>query len=379
MQYLRLRLFGITLISLFASLLNADNQRFARLILFVPEGTDIPEAYSERLTQIALRTEAFFKDGIERWGWEVERSEIFARNENGEIEIILARGELPPEAVGRNALPDITRLALEAANAEVSKELAEQSIWWTFYHCPKQEVRGFRGMGGRDYGRAINRYPDVPGEIPPIIHLADETMWPLNLKGCIHEFGHALGLPHIGPKSNDAMGNSLMGPINRAYHSKAKIEGNEPRVYLTEASAAMLANHPIFSSNESPKLKRPSKLRIGNLAIEEATSGERISISGSVSGSLLPHSVVVLDSAGRGFGDYWAKPYVSKVDSRGNFKLHVDEPHSKSHKGSLSLYFCLPNGRNASTGPKESMQGGITRIPYSGNSGSRRFDLPDSL
>ena len=362
-----------------ATLANANNQRFARLILFVPEGTEIPEAYSERLTQIALRTEAFFKDGIERWGWEVERSEIFARNDNGEIEIILARGELPPEAVGRNALPDITRLALEAANTEVPKELAEQSIWWTFYHCPKQEVRGFRGMGGRDYGRAINRYPDVPGEIPPIIHLADETMWQLNLKGCIHEFGHALGLPHIGPKSKDAMGNSLMGPINRAYHSKAKIEGNEPRVYLTEASAAMLANHPIFSSQSSTKLQTPNRIRIQDLSIEEIQNGQRISIKGSIGGSLLPRSVIVLDSSGRGFGDYWARPYVGEVDSQGRFKTIVDETFEEASKGSLSLFFCFPNGRNASSGPKESMQGGVTNIPYKGKQGARQFELPHSL
>jgi len=356
----------------------ADNQRFARLILFVPSGTEAPESYEDRLTEIALRTEAFFKDGIEQWGWDVERSEIFARNAKGEIDIILARGELPPEAVGRNALPDITRLAMKAASDAIPQDLAEQSIWWTFYHCPKQEVRGFRGMGGRDYGRAINRYPDVPGDIPPIIHLADESMWPLNLKGCIHEFGHALGLPHIGPKPGDARGNSLMGPINRAYHSKAKIDGIEPRIYLSNASAAMLANHPIFSKKASPELERPTFVKIESLEIEEVENSS-IAIEGSVQGDLLPHSAIVLDSSGRGFGDYWARPYVSPIDSSGKFKLLINEPFDASAKGSLSLYFCFPNGRNASTGQKESMQGGVVRVPYAGKPGQRVFESPKSL
>ena len=40
------------------------NDRFARIVLFVPDDAEIPADYQERLTAIALRTEAFFADGI---------------------------------------------------------------------------------------------------------------------------------------------------------------------------------------------------------------------------------------------------------------------------------------------------------------------------
>jgi len=37
-----------------------------------------------------------------------------------------------------------------------------------------------------------------------------------------------------------------MGPINRAFKAKAKLDYEEPQFYLSEAIAAMLVSHPIF-------------------------------------------------------------------------------------------------------------------------------------
>jgi len=79
--------------------------------------------------------------------------------------------------------------------------------------------------------------------------LAVKPMWALNLKGCIQEFGHAPGHPHLSPKPLTQLGNTLMGLINRAFKAKAKLDYEEPQVYLSEASAAMLVYHPIFQKN----------------------------------------------------------------------------------------------------------------------------------
>ena len=79
--------------------------------------------------------------------------------------------------------------------------------------------------------------------------LAVKPMWALNLKGCIQEFGHALGHSHLSPKPLTQLGNTLMGLINRAFKAKAKLDYEEPQVYLREASAAMLVHHPIFQKN----------------------------------------------------------------------------------------------------------------------------------
>ena len=40
-----------------------------------------------------------------------------------------------------------------------------------------------------------------------------------------------------------------MGPINRAFKAKAKLDYEEPQFYLSEAIAAMLVSHPIFQKN----------------------------------------------------------------------------------------------------------------------------------
>ena len=58
----------------------------------------------------------------------------------------------------------------------------EGSISWIFYNCSDHEIRGFRGIGGRDGGRFINRYPDVARESTTNIDLAVKPMWALNLK-----------------------------------------------------------------------------------------------------------------------------------------------------------------------------------------------------
>ncbi len=40
-----------------------------------------------------------------------------------------------------------------------------------------------------------------------------------------------------------------MGLISRAFKAYAKLDYEEPQVYLSEASAAMLVYHPIFQKN----------------------------------------------------------------------------------------------------------------------------------
>ncbi len=96
---------GIEDEALRAERVGESNSRFARIVLFVPEGSETPPGYEEKLRDIAIRSEFFFAAGIENWGWKVGRREIFARNAAGKVEIILVRGALPESATGRDAPP----------------------------------------------------------------------------------------------------------------------------------------------------------------------------------------------------------------------------------------------------------------------------------
>lgn len=343
----------------------SSNQRFAQIVLFVPDDAEVPEDYQQRLHDIAIRTENFFADGIEQWDWDVARREVFARNSDGKVEITVARGELPKDATGRKGFPLVMPLAMEAATEALGDKVDESTVWWVFYHTPERVIKGFRGGGDRDGGRAINVYPTADGEISPTVELGDPKMWPLNLKGCLHEFGHALGLPHIGPKPSSELGNTLMGPINRAFGNRLPEGTTEPRVFLCEASAALLAKHPLFVSRGPIASAGQDAVAITDLTFEE-TSDHSIQISGKVSGATKAHSIVVLDSDRR-FGDYWSRSYTASVDEGGKFLVSLEEPFDAS-KGVLMLYICLKDGRNKAAEPE-----GAMRFEYNGSPGKRTF------
>ncbi|MEM9478730.1 MAG: hypothetical protein AAGA58_03610 [Verrucomicrobiota bacterium] len=361
--------------ALLATLLSAEDTRetdspSARIILFVPDESEMPPAWAEKLRSIALRTEHFFADSLEEWGWEVGRREIFSRNPEGEIEINVVRGTLPETSSGRDGLPSIMKQAITETSRNLGGNSSSGSFWWVFYHCPDHEVTGFQGAGGRDGGRAINAYPIAEGDVTSDIDLASKEMWALNMKGCIHEFGHALGLPHIGPKLSLKKGNSLMGPINKAFAAKAPGVENEPRVYLSEASAAMLAKHPLFAASGRAVEVKPFEINVSNLTFDQ-TSETEFKVKGRVMSDVKPHTVVVLDSQ-RAFGDYWTRSYCAKVDERGEFSVTVDEPFD-SPRGILAIFFCLEDGRNTATGRKQVLQGDRIEIRYEGKPGERKF------
>lgn len=342
-----------------------SNDRFAQIVLFVPDDAEMPEDYQQRLHDIAIRTENFFADGIEQWDWDVARREIFARTSAGEVKVTVVRGALPKDAIGRKGFPAVGPLAMAGATKALGDEVDESTVWWTFYHTPERVIKGFRGGGDRDGGRAINVYPTADGEIYPTVELGDPKMWPLNLKGCLHEFGHALGLPHIGPKPSSELGNTLMGPINRAFGNRLPEGTTEPRVYLCEASAALLAKHPLFVSRGPIAPAGQGAVAITDLTLKE-TSDHSIQISGKVSGATKAHSIVVLDSDRR-FGDYWSRSYTTAVDEEGEFLISLAEPFDAS-KGVLTLYICLKDGRNKAAEPE-----GAMRFEYNGSPGQRTF------
>lgn len=340
----------------------------ARILLFVPDKSEIPDGYEGKLRSIALRAESFFSDGIEQWGWEVGRKNIFARSADEEIEVMLLRGSLSGDAKGRDALPVITMKALAGATKALDEATVSESVWWIFYHCPDHDVQGFRGGGGR----SINAYPAAEGNVSLEVELGAKEMWPLNLKGCIHEFGHALGLPHIGPKPSLDLGNTLMGPINRAFAAKSDLKVEEPRVYLSEASAAMLAKHPLFSSSGGAVSPRSRQVEVSDLLIENVESGGVI-LRGNVASNVMPHTAVVFDtSAQRGLGDYWTRSYCGAVGDDGKFMLEVSEPFD-SPKGTLKIFFCLEDGHNSAIGNRGVMQGGYLSFEYEGSPGDRKF------
>jgi len=307
---------------------------------------------------------------MKHWKCPIERPQIFARNDDGKIRVTLVRGNVFNPG-GRGALPGIRKKAIESATEQLALDRKSPVTWWIFYHS--DGVRGFQGAGGPNGGVAINAYPKGEGLVDLDADLATPDLAASSVKGTIHEFGHALGLPHIGPLPALNLGNSLMGPVNRAYWKRRP--GNDPKVYLNEACAVMLKAHPIFR-NQPPteRAEMPAKIEVENLKVIAADGGKTISVTGKMSSSIAAHSIVIVDSERNRYGDYWSRAYSAAL-KEGSFTVKIDEPFEA---GTLFLGFCFNNGSNS--GGKKSFQGGSKfTIEYRQNAGEFEFEPADAF
>ncbi len=332
-----------------------SNDRVARIVLFAAEEAKVPENYQARLGSLAVRTEKFFEDGMKQWERPAERSEIFARNEAGEIVVTLVRGKLL-NANGRAALPELQRKAVTGASQQLKLNPQAKTIWWIFYLYPG--VKGFQGGARGTGGLAVNAFPENTENVDPSWELASEPMVVDALKGTIHEFGHALGLPHIGPRPGLDLGNSLMGPINKSYWGKTGTD--DERVYLNEACAALLDHHPVFQAKQTAEPDMPDKLEVAGLSASRLDDGS-IQVQGTLKSSINADTVVAVDSSRHQFGDYWARSYTGRIDPEtGVFQITISEPFES---GTLHLGFCLENGINTD-GQKVFQRGSELTIRY---------------
>ena len=354
----------LTLLFLIASvsISAADNDLHAHMVLFHEADRDMSADQVKRLSSLGVYVESFLNREMHRWKKPIERPKIFARDAKGEIRVTVVSGKLA--ATGRNALPEIRTRALREAGKKLGIPLGGNAVWWIFYDYPG--VRGFQGGGRGAGGVAINAYPVGEGAFDPAADMASSKLADAKVKGTIHEFGHALGLPHIGPRPGHKLGNSLMGPVNRAYWRKTDSE--ETRVYLTEVSAAMLWNHPIFQATKSGVAK-PSMIEVTDLKLYEEDG--LIVVQGKLVSGQKAHTAVVLDSERGRFGDYWARSYAAEIALKtGEFKIVVGEPFDS---GTLHLAFCLGNGLTTDGG-KPFQRGTNLRFEYQGEPGSRTIE-----
>lgn len=346
----------------------AENDFNVRVVLFIQDGADPPQKYQERLESLAVRTEAFFAQWMKHWKRPVERKQVFARTKDGSVEVSLVRGKV--RAQGRDALAEIRKQAVAGATRARGIEQGRPVVWWILYDYPN--VRGFRGGSRGMGGIAINAYPKGSELIGKDAELASPKMAEMAIKGTIHELGHALGLPHIGSRPSDKLGNSLMGPVNNAYWRQTRTK--DQRVYLSEVGAAMLWKHPIFRREAVRDYEMPKKVELKELKVTESDSGGKLMITGKLLASLPAHTAVVVDSQRGRFGDYWERPYAGEIDAKtGRFKITVSEPFER---GTLYLSFCFLNGTVTADGRRPFQHGSSIEIFYSGEKGSRRFELP---
>ena len=264
-----------------------------RVVLFTPSDVEPPAGVQHRLTQASDSAERFFVRWMTRWEYEPANKRIFQRDKAGAVEVLFVKGDRPLGS-GLYEKAGFQSEVIEKAATQYHIP-RHRHVWWVFVYLgdPPRRFRDYRAEGNsRDGGWALVNYTNTPGEIRPGDELGGGFNDQFTLKGCVHELGHALGLPHIGPNPRRKLGNTLMGPQSDIY--ERQVGRNEDRVYLPEACAAMLWMHPLFSGTAKDRSNLPS-VKLGDYrAVYDRRLG-RIRLSGHLISDAKGHSVVVID------------------------------------------------------------------------------------
>ncbi len=334
----------------------------AEIILFTPKDVTAPPAkvYLERLHDCGVYAETFFEKELKQWGYKPGRRELFERDAKGKMKVTHVKGRLNA-AGGEYTKKWISKQVLDSLKNDHGKVTAG-NLYWIFVYIgdPPKRHSNYRGLGNsRDGGWAVLNYTNLLGKVSASEELISDFHDQIFLKGSIHEFGHALGLPHIGPKVNLGRGNTLMGPVTRIYRNKKMPDQN--KAYLSEASAAILSAHPAFTGNPGKRNLLP-KPGFSDLKQVYELSSKSIALTGKVESVSGVHRVVVIDDREDKPGAYWVKGYVAEVEADGSFSIFVPRP--QKCRGALKLLVVYKNGAVTGDGIRRGI-GSAKLIPYS--------------
>ena len=355
---------SLTLLLLFPNAaLGQPGMPEVQIVFLTPGDVEPPEGVTRRLTQVADCAEALFVKWMKAWEYPPQRERIFQRKADGSVKVwfvkaeeTLASGEFPLE--GGNLARKGKLLAMEEYG--LAQDL---DVWWVWVYVgdPPMKYATYLGSGNAATGGlCVVNYVNLPGEIVPQMNLAGDAVEKLMVKGCIHEFGHALGLPHSGPLEKDDLGMPLMGATVRNY--RARMKNNEERVCLTQDSAAILWKHPLFSGTPERRYAMPN-IRWHDISVRNDRSRRIARLVGRVTSSVPVHSVIVYDTVPEVQANYFQKAYVARVEKDGAFEVVITEPVTMPVSGSFKLVACCGNGTMTGDGESRGI-GGAHEIAY---------------
>lgn len=329
------------------------------VILFIPADASPPAGCQERIDQIVDYTEAFFSRELKRWGHD-KAAMPFRRSADGHVEVTRIQGKQPTSAYK----PVTVRAEVMDANREQNKLEGGRQVWWILVYAgdPPARFAGFLGGFGPEIGGwAVCNLDTIPGQIKPTDLLGSDFLEGIALKGMIHELGHGFQLPHIGPLRSDDAGNTLMGPTHANY--RRVNPAREDRVYLCEAEAALLANHPAFRGVPDDRGRLP-KVTGQNLKYSVERQKSAIVVTGRLQSPQRATYALVADESDARPGEYWTKTYAGKIAPDGSFQVIVTEPAESN--GTLKTWFSFENGAQTGDGKARGRESGISK-PYKYN------------
>lgn len=220
------------------------------VVYFVASDIQANPDYKKRISTILLKHQLFVLKWMKHWGYE-EKSFGLPLDNNGMVDIVTVNGknkkaDYPYNGGSSKIIEEIKAYYSQNGLSELSKHmLIISAVNDSTGNTP------FYGLGKRcfalDYpGMAYESMAIDPttGAImsPKTSESHRATVW---IGGMLHELGHALNAPHVGPtysqKHDPAYGTSLMGSGNHTY-------GEKP-TFLHHATAAIFNNCQVSATS----------------------------------------------------------------------------------------------------------------------------------
>lgn len=330
--------------------------RALRVVYFNPSDREPEPNYRDRLDRVMTDIQGFYAQGMAARGYGPMTFPL-ERDEEGRLVIYEVLGAQP---AAHYTSPNGHELRGEVAAHLAGIGLdADRETLIIFENLVVTEGDRLSGntpyYGGGDHRSGTAWVTDYPTLDPLNLPATEPTMYdngrPYSLGryntvyigGAAHELGHALGLPHVrATAAESVMGTTLMGSGNYTYREEIRGEGKG--TFLSAASAAVLANHPLFRRSDEGK---DDAVTCDLTDVRgEPTAGGMV-VRGNVATNVAPRAVIAFADPDGG-SDYDAYSWVAPVDSAGRFSVPVTGLAPGGHE--LRLTFCYPAGQTRTFG-----------------------------
>jgi hypothetical protein len=327
------------------------------VIYFIPSDVTPTADYKKRISDILFGHQLFCRKWMKYWGYE-DKSFGLPLDTNGLVDIVVVRGAEP-----LTAYPYATS---EGGNTKITNETnahyAANNLKWHSDHrlyitsATRPASVPFYGLGRSCFAAD---YPDLSYSLMLInpttgVHnqpakTSETTARTVSIGGMLHELGHGLNQPHVGPtytqRNSPDFGMTLMGSGNYTY--------GETPTFMHPFSAAILNNCQVssFVARDFYKSGTQHSLTLDNPVV----AGGTMLLSGSFTSEVKVTNLAArFSNSTEGDQGYTSVVFVTKPKDDNTYTMNIPIEEMKvnsftNYKLTLTMLMEDGNTRNASS------------------------------